>query len=188
MTIHFWTPFTCVIRKEQCKHLAFTESFLVYDISFLESENGIVSSFPLMWQIFFLLLQRVSYILRFPPLLSLLNLVFLSACPLSVSLINAFNYWHFQSPCSFGCHLREILPWREKKETKKRTVSSRGCWNRLGNNQPLPVSQLCCQLTSPHGPLGFSNIVLINRFLPWLECVLLRWVGRGRLGLHSIKP
>lgn len=39
MTIHFWSPFTCIIRKEKSEHHAFSESFLVYGIRFLESEN-----------------------------------------------------------------------------------------------------------------------------------------------------
>ncbi len=106
----------------------------------------IVSSSLLMWHRLFPALSKcelyIEHCCRYWTLFS-------SICPLSVSLINDFNYRHCRSSCvhlvvTFG---RSCHGW-EKKETKKRSLSSRGCWNRLGNNQPLPVSQLYCQLTS----------------------------------------
>lgn len=142
----------------------------------------IVSSSPLMWHRFFPLLQSVSYILRFPPLLALLNLVYLSSRPLSVSLINAFNYRHFQSPC-----VHSVVTFGKSCHGEKKRRPKKGPFLPAGVGTGLVIASLCQSVNtvaSSHlrSPAGFFQHCLDKWIFALTRICPLKMGGTRTLG------
>ncbi len=191
MAIHFCSPFSLIIWKEQREHhLLISTEWKSYGFGMVLEYIMIIefsgeSFLGILWRIldmlskwkqsqssphlcscdidYFPLLQSVSYILWFPALLPLLNLVFLCTCPLSVSLINDFNYRHFRSSC-----VRLVVTFGRSWMGKKRRPKKGPCLP-AGVGTGLVITSLCQSVNS----IASSHLCSPAGFF---QCCLDKWI------------